>query len=412
MVAFHFPPYTGSSGVQRTLRFVQHLPAHGWRPIVLSAHPRAYPQTSSDLLASIPSEVIVRRAFGLDASRHLSVAGRYPAALARPDRWATWRYSAVLSGLQLIRRHRPRAIWTTAPIPTAHAIGLALHRLTGLPWIADFRDPMIDEQISMDARSRQALLRLEARILRHARFSVFCAPAAAALYTARYPRTPSDRIAVIENGFDEESFAARAAGPISRPTRAEAVTLLHSGFVYPVERDPTHLFAAMASLRRRAVPVVVRVRFRASGNEVLLRALAERQGVSDLVELLPPVSYRAALEEMLEAQGLLLLQGAEVNDAIPAKLYEYLRAYRPILGLTAEGGYTAGTLRAAGIDSIAPLHDSNRIEQVLDRFAGDLVAGRAAAADPAFVNSCSRAMRAKDLAALLDRLQGDEPGDP
>ena len=42
MVAFHFPPLAGSSGIQRTLRFVQHLPALGWEPIVLSAHPRAY----------------------------------------------------------------------------------------------------------------------------------------------------------------------------------------------------------------------------------------------------------------------------------------------------------------------------------------------------------------------------------
>ena len=30
MVAYHFPPLAGSSGIQRTLRFVQHLPAYGW----------------------------------------------------------------------------------------------------------------------------------------------------------------------------------------------------------------------------------------------------------------------------------------------------------------------------------------------------------------------------------------------
>ena len=40
MIAFHFPPMRGSSGIQRTLRFAQHLPALGWQPVVLSAHPR------------------------------------------------------------------------------------------------------------------------------------------------------------------------------------------------------------------------------------------------------------------------------------------------------------------------------------------------------------------------------------
>ena len=42
MIAYHFPPLAGSSGIQRTLRFVQHLPTFGWEPIVLTAHPRAY----------------------------------------------------------------------------------------------------------------------------------------------------------------------------------------------------------------------------------------------------------------------------------------------------------------------------------------------------------------------------------
>jgi hypothetical protein len=37
MIAYHFPPLAGSSGIQRTLRFVQHLPKFGWEPIVLSA---------------------------------------------------------------------------------------------------------------------------------------------------------------------------------------------------------------------------------------------------------------------------------------------------------------------------------------------------------------------------------------
>ena len=116
MIAFHFPPLAGSSGIQRTLRFVQHLPAHGWQPLVLTAHPRAYEATSADLLGSIPPDTVVERAFALDTARHLAVAGRYPGFLARPDRWRSWALGAVPAGLAMIRRHRPDVIWSTYPI--------------------------------------------------------------------------------------------------------------------------------------------------------------------------------------------------------------------------------------------------------------------------------------------------------
>ena len=65
MIAYHFPPLAGSSGIQRTLRFVQHLPSHGWQPLVLSADPRAYEQTSDDLMTDVPPGTVVRRAFAL-----------------------------------------------------------------------------------------------------------------------------------------------------------------------------------------------------------------------------------------------------------------------------------------------------------------------------------------------------------
>ena len=82
MVAYHFPPLAGSSGIQRTLRFAQHLPAFGWQPLVLSANPRAYERTSDDLNADVATGTVVRRAFALDTARHLSFMGRYIGAMA------------------------------------------------------------------------------------------------------------------------------------------------------------------------------------------------------------------------------------------------------------------------------------------------------------------------------------------
>src|SRR5258705_411741 len=102
MVTYQFPPFAGSSAVQRALRFVQHLPSLDWAPLVLTAAPRAYESSSDDLMGQISRDVVVERAFALDAARHLSLCGRYPVFLARPDRWISGKWGAVSAGLRLI----------------------------------------------------------------------------------------------------------------------------------------------------------------------------------------------------------------------------------------------------------------------------------------------------------------------
>jgi len=187
MIAYHFPPFAGSSGVQRTLRFVQQLPAFGWKPVVLSVHPRAYEKTSEDLLREVPEGTIVERAFAVDTARQLSIAGRYPGFLARPDRWMSWWFGAVPAGLRMIREHRPAAIWSTYPIATAHRIGTTLQKMSGLPWIADFRDPMAQDGYPEDPATWRAFDRIERAAFAAATRTVFTTRGAAAMYRDRYP---------------------------------------------------------------------------------------------------------------------------------------------------------------------------------------------------------------------------------
>lgn len=406
MVAFHFPPCAVSSGIQRTLRLAQHLPAHGWLPIIVTASDRAYERTSSDLLSEVPREAIVQRTMAFDAARHLAIRGRYPAFVARPDRWANWAPSAVATGLRLVRRHRPLAVWSTYPIATAHVIGDWIARLTGLPWIADFRDPMAQEGYPADPATWRAFARIEARALARARAAVFTTRGAAAMYRARYPHA-ADRVTVIENGFDEASFSGiDAAG---EPLVRGRFTLLHSGVVYPSERDPSPLFAALSALKRRGQTNGLLVRFRASVHDRLLQDLAQRFDVRDLIETAPPLPYREALTEMMRADGLLVLQAANCNAQIPAKVYEYLRAQRPIVALTDPRGDTADLLQRCGVQTIAPLESAAAIEAMLPTFCADPRPGLPHAGA---VQECSRESRSRELAALLDSVAGvKQPSD-
>ena len=409
MVAFHFPPAAESSGIQRTLRFVQHLPSLGWQPVVLTANPRAYRRTSDDLLPQIPAGTEVVRAFALDAARHLSIAGRYPGFLALPDRWQSWQMGAVPAGMALLRKLRCDALWSTYPIATAHRIGASLHRRSGLPWIADFRDPMAQDGYPPDARTWRSFKSIEELVFANAARCVFTTPGAAEVYRARYPLVPPEQTVVIENGYDEESFAG-VDRPAAKPAPAAdgRLTLVHSGIVYPSERDPTHLMQALAMLKASgtiAAPTF-RVRFRGSEHDGMLTEAARSAGVSELIELAPPVPYSQALEEMTQADALLIMQASNCNAQIPAKAYEYLRAQRPVLGLTDPAGDTAGLLRRSGINTIAPLDSALAIADLLRRFVEQPHRRVDCVATADAVRQASRRARAVELASLLDVVTG------
>ncbi|PLX75958.1 MAG: glycosyltransferase [Azoarcus sp.] len=398
MTAFHFPPIQGSSGMQRTLRFARYLPEFGWKPIILSAHPRAYEQTATDQLDDIPPGIEIVRAQAWDTARHLSIAGRYPGVLARPDRWLTWWLGAVPAGMKLIREFKPAAIWSTYPIATAHRIGATLHARSGLPWIADFRDPMAQDGYPEDPATWRSFARIEAHAIKHAALSTFTTPSAVAHYRQRYPER-ADRLQLLENGYDEETFANAAGGHALNPGKR---TLLHSGIVYPSERDPTQLFAALALLRERSPDVYagLRIRFRAAVHDELLHKLAGQHNVADAIETLPPVAYRDALSEMLRADALLVLQANNCNAHVPAKLYEYFRARRPIIALTDPAGDTGLTCRDAGITAIAPLDSAQAIAECLARYAVSPTQGTLAT--DSTIEAASRRGRTRDLARMLD----------
>jgi glycosyltransferase involved in cell wall biosynthesis len=405
MIAFHFPPLAGSSGIQRTISFARHLPRFGWEPLVLTAHPRAYERVSDDQLGDVPSAVVVERAFALDSARHLAILGRYPAFSARPDRWITWWLGAVPEGLAMIRKYRPDALWSTYPIATAHKIGHTLHRISGLPWIADFRDPMAQDGYPADPKTWRTFRAIEERALRGASFSVFATPGAARMYRQRYPDVPVARLAVIENGYDEESFA-RLESSDSGPLLPGTFTLIHSGIVYPSERDPTQLFQALRSMldEGRVKPGELRVRLRAPAHEALLANLIDKFRLAEVVELCPPIPYHRALQEMMRADGLLVLQASNCNEQIPAKVYEYLRCRRPIMALTDPAGDTAILLRKAGIHSIARLDSAQEIALELGRFLDQVKRGDATSPSDAFLRIASRLQRTREFANLLDQL--------
>ncbi len=409
MVAYHFPPIRVSSGVQRSLAFSRYLQQHGWYPIVLAAHSRAYANVSRDQMGDIPENVEVERAFALDTSKHLSIGGRYLDAMALPDRWITWWLGGVWSGLLLIRKYRPKVIWSTYPIATAHLIGLTLHKLTGIPWVADFRDSMTEDNYPRKGLRRRVLLWIERKTVAACAKAVFTAPGAMRMYRERYPDLSKNKWLLLPNGYNEEIFSEIEAGislEKAMDERAESrqILLVHSGVIYPSERDPRPFFQAISDLKKQQLIDKNRLRIvlRATGHDDQFRPLLEQFEIDDIVSLEPGVSYRDALVEMMTADGLLIFQAANCNHQVPAKIYEYFRTRRPVFALTDKVGDTAATLFEAGLQDIVPLDNMEKIKAGLYGFIDKLESGKAAVANDEAVSKYSRQFATKKLAEWFD----------
>src|SRR5262249_20174673 len=302
--------------------------------------------------------------------RHLALAGFYPRWMALPDRFVSWWLGAVPAGLRLIRRHRPHVIWSTYPLATAHLVAFTLHRLTGLPLIADFRDSMVEEGYPSDRVKRRIYLSIESKVVACASRVVFTAESTRQMYRNRYPGLSVDRCLLIPNGYDEEDFADLLPQTILASGIDRPVKLIHTGVIYPEERDPTAFFAAVSRLKHdgRISAMSVQIDLRASGSEDRYSRILRQLAIDDLVHLRPHVPYRQILEECVTADALLLLQGASCNHQIPAKVYEYLRAQRPILALTPDQGDTAALLRRTGGATIVDLAREDLIYSTLPSF--------------------------------------------
>lgn len=370
MIAFYLPPFSASSGIQRTIRFAQNLPEFGWVPILLGPHPRAYFARNDASVGEIAQHVRVYRAAAFDAARHFAIGRWYPELLALPDRYASWLIGAIPLGLKLIRELQPRVIWSTYPVATAHLIGYALSRLSGLPWVADFRDPMVYESWPETRLSRGAYEWIERRAARHAARSVFVAHGALELFERKYRGVEPARTELITNGYEESAF--ESVRPCARSSGS--ITLIHAGILDVPDRDPEQFFAALAEMRAAGELGTrpLRIVLRATGHDALHRETIARYELQDIVTLEGTIGYREALNEMCASDGLLLFQGPQCNRQIPAKLYEYLRAGRPIFALIDRGGDTYRQLSYVGVRSAAQIDDRAEIRKAFGAYLAAL----------------------------------------
>ena len=397
-IACNFPP-DASVGTMRTLRLVRHLVDEGWAVDVVTVSPEGFrPGTVTDsaLLAKVPVAVEVLRATPLRPIERLTAllkprkgtsaapatapapraaAAAAPgrsgpvapgglsmlrraitAALTLPDREISWLAPAVWAGWRRARRQRPDVIYSSGPPFTAHLVGFLLSRLTGTRWVADFRDPWARAPWREDRFSfeRGAWAIFERFVVTRAHAIVFATATNRNDFAREYGPAVAARFLVVPNGCDASEFGGLAP---SADNGDERFVLLHAGSLYGA-RNPAGLFRALAAAVASGGLDESTFRLRFLGRigipGVDLSAVAHDLGLGHIVEFVNHVPRRASLQQMLDASALLIVQPV-TTVSIPAKLYEYMAAGRPILALAEPGGETAALVEdsRAGITVLA-----------------------------------------------------------
>jgi glycosyltransferase involved in cell wall biosynthesis len=428
-LAYHFPPF-GGGGVQRSLKFVKHLPAFGYESAVVTrplSSGLAWTPPDETLAADLPAGTTVVRVDGPEPGRSRGRRGRAERWLRLESefrRW--WREGAVAAGRGL---GPVDAVFATMSPWDSGDAALTLARELGVPWIADLRDPWaLDEWLVYPSRLHRELeLRRMRRLLGAADAVVMNTPEATAALGRRFPELRRRKVFTITNGFDADDFAGPA------PERADGeLRIVHAGNVFPVAaRSGIRIGRRLLGGSVRGLDVVTRSHVHLLSAVESLRASRPQLGDGVRVHLAGSIDdrIRAALPPWVVAHGYVthdetvaLLRSADLlflpmHDLppgvrariVPGKTYEYLAAGPPILAAVPDGD-ARDVLAEAGHAFLCRPADVAGMADAIAELAERARRGEPApAADPDVVARYERRRLSAQLADVFDAVLADEP---
>jgi glycosyltransferase involved in cell wall biosynthesis len=334
--------------------------------------------------------------------------------MALPDVWIGWLPWALAAGKRIARQDPIDVVYSTSPPATAHLIAWRLAARLHKPWVADFRDPWIEDPPEPGAPTgvlfRTVDKWLERKVIERCSHVVTSTADLQDTITRRYPSQARDKFTTIPNGYDEADFSQLP--PITHPGPGE-LRIVHAGSINGQFRDPRPLLTALraAADSGRLDIDRVRLRFLGSGpyaDSPELQEAIHRLGLNACIEFVPRLPYAHSLRELATADVLLLLQASEdTRGLVPAKLYEYLRMQKPVLALVLPGEASRILQTTGGGVAIDPTDQRRLVEELagLYRCWRDGTLQREGA-DLALVRRFDRRELTRELASIFERLAG------
>lgn len=381
IICYYWPP-AGGPGVQRWLKFVKYFRDFNIEPIVFVPEGANYPITDDSLSSQVPQGVEIikcpikepyrfARWFSKKKTQTLSsgiLTENKPSWLERmllyirgnyfiPDARKNWVAPSVKYLLKYLKDQGIDTVVTTGPPHSLHLIGLQLKKNLDIKWLADFRDPWTTihyhKSLRLSKSSREKHKRLEQEVLKGADQIVVTSPNTQQEFKAITTK-PVD---VITNGFDDEVG--------SGPKLDNHFSLVHVGTLLS-NRNPEALWSVLAELCKEQEDIAKSLRIRLVGKvgKEVLETLHDL-GLGTSLEISGYVSHDSAIQAQQSAQLLLLIEmnKPETRAIIPGKLFEYLRARRPIIAIGPHGSDIEPILKDTGAGEFFTYSERQELKQ-------------------------------------------------
>lgn len=456
IIAYYFPPI-GGSGVQRPTKFVKYLPQFGWQPYIIATdRPPGEEGWDETLLADVPPSAQVWRVptpqpqpvnrlarwvgwqaatarrngkeavapdSGALSLSHLSLGKRLRRALLAPlylmqeppvDQALYWSLRVVPLARRIIKQEKIDVVLTSVPPWSPLLTGAGLQKVTGCPWIADFRDPWTDNRlIYLPSWTRRQFDEwLERRLLARVDAVVSVTePCLRGLREKAMGKGQDKPFFLIPNGWDRGDFPE---GDIGRPGEPpgvgmnQQVVLLHPGSIY--KDGPLPILRAL-ELLQMGKGVLEHLRFKFVGYmhpEDQARIVNSPWHSLFEVET-QRVSHPIALQLMRDS-GVLLLLLHKQPEASSGKIYEYMVAGRPVLSVGS--GVASDLVQRCGIGCVVHPDAVERLAQLLRQIVVDYGGFVREYYHPDWdvINQYERRVLTGKLAAALDQVQESAKG--
>lgn len=368
IITYYWPP-SGGAGVQRWLKFTKYLRDFGWEPVIYTVENPEMPETDASLMNEIPQGITILKTpiwepysvykFFTGRGKSSKIAAGFlrekkknpllenisvwiRGNLFIPDARKFWIKPSVRFLKKYLAEHPVDVIISTGPPHTCHLIALGLKKSTGIPWLADFRDPWTGIDFYQDLRlSRYADKkhhRLELAVLTRANEIVAVTPSMATDFNFLHKRSYQ----VITNGFDSADFENDAKEPLT-----EKFTLTHLGSMVPA-RNPVQLWRCLEQMIEEGHPIREHLKIQLVGqvDHSIIQSI-EDCNLIHYLEKTDYVSHDKAIRILQSSQLLLLVinQSANTKNILTGKLFEYMAARRPILCIGPVDGDAAKAIR-------------------------------------------------------------------
>lgn len=377
-ISYIFPPMAGG-GVYRIVKTLKYLPTFGWNPIVLTVKNHYNWATDPTLFHKLPSDLQIHRTYCLDPFYFYALLDKFGLKFFHkfieqhiiiPDNKIGWFPSALRKGLQLVKKNNVDVIFSTSPPHSAHVIAYTLKRITGKPWIAEFRDHMSlnplrkgmpDSRIKIEKRLEARFLKAASRIitisegLKHDILSAFS--------------FPDEKIVVIHNGFDMKDFQN-----IKKGLSGKKFVITYTGNFYGTI-FPEKFFLALKDLLENGVMKKDEVEVNIIGKieEKLIGTIRDIK-LEEIVKLRGYFSHRETIGWMVNSDLLILYipPGNEHRGAMTGKIFEYMASGTPILGMV-PNGEAKKVIEETGTGFVVNSGDRESISAILKKIYHDFL---------------------------------------